>query len=100
MALDAVLVLLAFVGAATFPILYLTRSGKPTTWAGWSSLWFSIVVATTLGLSLLRAIFGDYPGREWVRYVVFAAIIGVLWWQDVILFLLQRRRRRGTPADR
>lgn len=92
---DAVLLFLAFLGAATFPILYLTRSGKPTTWAGWSSLAFSVVVTLSLGLSLARAIFGDYPGRIVVRYAVFALIIGVLWWQDVILFMLQRRRRRS-----
>lgn len=93
--LDAVLVFLAFVPAALFPILYLTRSGWPQTLPGWSSLSFGVVVALTLGLSAARAIWGDYPYRGVVRVVAFVLIIIVLWAQLIVLLIVQRRRRHN-----
>lgn len=91
--LNAVLLLAAFVPAVLFPIVYLTRSGWPTTLPGWSSLSFGVVVALTLGLSTARAIWGDYPYRDAVRIVVSVLIVIVLWVQLIVLLIVQHRHR-------
>jgi hypothetical protein len=86
-----VLVLLAFIAAAGFPIVYAFYPWWRTA-AGRSVMGLALVIAFTLGLSLWRVWFGPPP--DFVRIPVYALVVVALWAQLIVLLLAPRLNRR------
>ena len=101
MTVDSVLVLLCFLVALAFPVIY----WRGRWWdyiAGRSLMNLSVVIVLALGLAVARQFLGDdYPHREAVRSGVFALILGALTSQLVVLLHIRRTDRRAEryPVD-
>lgn len=92
MNLVAVLVVLGFVAAAAFPVVYALYPWWRTP-AGRSVMCLSVVIAITLGLSVWRLFFGQPP--EALRISIYVLVVVALWAQLIVLLLapgLNRRR--------
>lgn len=91
------LILLAFIAAAAFPIIYAFypwwRTGP-----GRSVMGLALVIAFTLGLSCWRLFIGPPPDA--LRVVVYALIVLALWAQLIVLLLAPRMNRRRLARIR
>jgi hypothetical protein len=93
----SVLVVLAFIAAAGFPITYVFYPWFRTP-AGRSVMGLALVIAFTLGLSVWRLFFGSAP--DVIRIPVYALVVLALWAQWIVLLLapLLNRRRLARLA--
>lgn len=106
MTATTVLVLLAFVPAVAFPLIY----GLMFPWwrnpVGWSMLNLSAVIALSLSLSVWRVFVGS-PAPGPLRLVIYGLIVLALWAQLIVLLLspwwnrqrLSRQRRPAQSSD-
>lgn len=97
--LAATLVVLAYIPAVLFPLIY----GLAYPWyrnpVGWSVLNLSVVIPVALSLSMWRAFFG--APADGFRIAVFGWIVVALWGQLLVLLAaprMNRRRLRRKPG--
>lgn len=95
--LTTVLVVLAFVPAAAFPLIYGLRFPWYRNPVGWSVLNLSIVIALALSLSLWRVLFGAPPVA--FRLAIFGLIVVALWGQLLVLLFSRRLNRRYNRKE-
>lgn len=86
------LVILAFLPAAGFPLVYLTAPWWKTP-AGRSTMGLALVIASTLGLSVWRSLTGELA-PVWLRLPIYALIVLALWAQFIVLLLAPKLNRR------
>jgi hypothetical protein len=92
------LVISVLIGTAWLAALIFIARFLYTLWfrrtAGLITMSFLVTVFSLLCLALTNTVLGqDWPGRDWVRMVIFAAV-NVLLWSCVVL--LVRDQHRGT----
>ena len=87
-----VLIVLSFALALYFPVAYSFSRWNDYT-PGRAVMFFSVIVAVSLGLSVYRVLFG--PAPEWVRAPVFLLIIAGLAVMDFALTREQTKERRA-----
>lgn len=96
-----VLTVVALGGIGTFVALFAL-----TPWwrseMGWHLMTFMSIEAVVLLLTLARSVFGDYPGRDVLLLLFFAAFAAAGWWRASILIRTQlahlRRPDREEPS--
>jgi hypothetical protein len=93
-----VMVAVAFVLAAFFPIYLALRADWRANAAGKSAMAFSVVIAVVLGLAVFRR--GGYTPPPWVGIVAYVGIIATLLAQDITLVRIQRRQRRRIAREK
>ncbi|MGH9247993.1 MAG: putative phage holin [Acidimicrobiales bacterium] len=89
--IENALMLLAWAPAVAFPLMYY--------WTGWRNspmgrhiMVYTVVVAAILTETTARALFGSYPGRDWVVLVLILGLVVVLWWRVYLLLTVWRRQ--------
>ena len=85
--------ILAFVGFATFSLLYALRSPWRSTAVGRNAMAFMVVCALLLGLGIWRLVLGDpwfNQHRDLLRLISYGLIVWVVWWRVWLLVKLQR----------
>lgn len=88
--LSLVLVVGAFLGCAGFAVVYQLRSRWWTTDVGRNQMAFAASEGAVLGLSLLEAFTGPFPGMVAVNMLAFAVFTYVAWWRLTVLVKSQR----------
>lgn len=78
-------VVLGFIGAIAFPVLY--HFGSRGEWRhtdlGRHLMAFSVAVGAALLALLLRIVLGDYTGRAVVNFGSIFGLVAVVWWRSV-----------------
>jgi hypothetical protein len=89
---------IAAIVATVFIVLYPLLAPFYRSEAGWHIFSFMVVVALLLDHGSATLIFGQYPGREWVRGIGFPLLAIVLTWRVLILIRVQLLRRKMLKA--
>lgn len=92
----AVLIVISFVGAAVFLLLYLRVSQWRATALGRHTMWLSVLLATLTGLGVISIFAPDLPGRAYIRLGSWTLLAVVLWQR---VWLLLKAFQEG-PAGR
>lgn len=83
------LTVLAFFGTAVFVTTYHLLAPWWRSEIGRNIMAGFACEAVILGLAVLAMAFGDYPGRQVLGLLAFAAFTGVSWWRWVVLIRAQ-----------
>ena len=82
----------SFIPAAGFPLVYAFYPWWKTP-VGRSTMGLALVIAFVLGLSSFHTLFGTLA-PEWLRALVYAAIMLALWSQFIVLLLAPKLNER------
>jgi len=83
------------VPATCFPLLYLTFYRWYAQPIGRALMTKAIGLALLVDISVAYMVLGDdYPGREYVRLVVYSLILVGLWYQFIVFLRIKRDTRR------
>lgn len=89
------LVVAMMIPATGFPLLYLTFYRWWAQPIGRALMTKAIGLGLLVDISVLYQVFGDdYPGRDFVRIIVYALILVGLWYQFIV-FIRIRKDTRG-----
>lgn len=92
-AIAVALVFLLAIPATLIPVLYGLRSPWWRHLVGRALFAQSVGMALLVDISCLYALFGDnYPGRDWVRVIVFGLVTAGTF--GILVALIQEQRRR------
>jgi len=78
-------------------ILFIYRYARYSPWTmsfvGRALMGEKIAFSLVIALVLLGSYAHDYPGRDWIRLVVYASVLVFLWWDFMNLLHIQNKAR-------
>lgn len=86
----------ATLGANLFIILYSVLARFWKTKSGWHIFSFMMSITLLMNHGVVSIFFPGYPGREWVRALLFPILAVVIWWRVLILVNVQIQKRKET----
>lgn len=86
-----IVTLIAWAGSVLFPLLYGFLRPWYKTEMGTHLFLYSLVVGLALTLTVLRPVFGDFPGRGALSLAILFSLAGVIWWRVILFFKTGRR---------
>lgn len=82
------------VGSVVFIAGYTVRAPWWRSEAGWHLITFPAALGLLEANGLVFRWLGDYPGRQTVNLLIFAAAVGATWWRVALMIRATRIDRR------
>jgi len=99
--LGTIALYIAIPGLVAFVVVYASRSRWRDFVAGRSVMYFMVSLALVSISGILVSAFGDdYPGREWVRLLLYSSISFAVWRLVIVVLKIQNKPPRTAEEIR
>lgn len=89
-----VLIVLGWVGAFIFPLMYAVTTNFWRTEMGMHFFSYGLAVWLALTPGFVFVTFGDFPGRGFLNLITFALTVFVIWWRAILFVKIYLSARR------